>query len=61
MKTLLVNWKTTAAAIGLIMMEVGKLLSGDTESFNWEAVLVAIGLLFSRDGDKTSEQVGAQR
>ena len=75
MKTILsvlANWKTTAAAISAAGLALGSALvaqfDSDPETIaNWPivwatgATLVnSIGLLFARDGDKTSRESGAE-
>lgn len=63
------NWKTSGAGIAAILVAVGAALTAMTDGNDltnpdWAAVLAAaiagIGLIFARDGDKTSEQVGAK-
>lgn len=61
------NWKTTLcavlAAVILILTEVSDLLDGNPKTvFEWEkfwvlGIIVLIGL-FSKDGDKTSKEIG---
>ena len=62
------SWKTSAAGVAAIVVAVGgavQLLTDNNPSTNpdWNAVIAAlmagIGLLFSRDNDKSSEEVGA--
>lgn len=63
------SWKTTAAGIGGIMAVLGSALSAmfdadPTTIPDWTSVIagvtMAIGLIFARDNDKSSEQVGAK-
>jgi len=63
------SWKTTAAGIGGIMAVIGSALAAmfDTDPAtvpDWTSVIagitMGIGLICSRDNDKSSEQVGAQ-
>lgn len=63
------SWKTTVAGIGTILGAIGYALAAqfDTDPTtlpNWGGVIVAItsgvGLLFARDNDKSSEDVGAK-
>ena len=63
------NWKTTVAGLGAIMVAVGVAMQahfdGNPETtVQWEilitAVCAGVGLLFARDGDKSSESVGAR-
>lgn len=63
------NWKTTVAGLGAIMVAVGVAMQahfdGNPETIvQWEilitAVFAGVGLLFARDGDKSSESVGAR-
>ena len=63
---LLKSWKTSSAAlpaIGLVLIEIGKALRG--EDADWPTVIAslsaALGLLFSRDNDVTSETAKAKR
>lgn len=62
------SWRTTTAGIlaivGSICAAVSAELDGNPDtSANWAAVIPAaiagIGLVFARDNDKTSEDVGA--
>jgi len=62
------NWKTTTAGIAAILVAVGVALTaltdGNPETNIDYAVLVSsvlagVGLIMARDGDKSSEQVGA--
>lgn len=63
------NWKTSGAGLAAILLAVGAALTAITDTDpltqpDWTATLAAliagIGLLFARDGDKSSEQVGAK-
>ena len=65
--SILKNWKTTAAAIGMLLVAVGPVISaladGDPSTQpNWNLflpeILAAIGLLFSRDANKSSQDSG---
>jgi hypothetical protein len=58
------SWKTTAAGVGAILTAIGTLLAsgkldGQAIATAVAAILGGLGLLFARDNDKTSEQVGA--
>ncbi len=58
------SWKTTSAGIGAILTALGVLFSSgkfDQASLSAAAigVMTGLGLLFARDNDKSSEQVGA--
>lgn len=61
------NWKTTAAGIAAIMIAVGGCLAALTDAdpkttvdFTsiFAALTAGIGLIFARDGDKSSIQLG---
>jgi hypothetical protein len=61
------SWKTTAASISSLLVLIGstvkQLVDGDTSTNpDWNLVLplflASLVGLFSRDNDKTSEQVG---
>lgn len=63
------NWKTTGAGIAAILVAAGAALTALTDNdptTNIDlasllaAVLAGVGLLFARDGDKSSEDVGAK-
>ena len=63
------SWKTTlagiAAVVAALAAAVAAKLDGDPATVaDWGAVLAALsagaGLLFARDNDKTSEDVGAR-
>ena len=63
------NWKTTAAGVAAIATAVGAALTAMSDndpatSFDVAATIAAviagIGLIFARDGDKSSEAVGAR-
>lgn len=63
------SWKTTAAgwaaAVGLGLTEVSKFLDGDPSTEpQWGLVIgafaVLVGFTMARDGDKSSEEVGAK-
>lgn len=60
------NWKTTLAGLGAILISVGVAMQshfdGNPETVvNWEVVLASlvagVGLLYARDGDKSSAQL----
>lgn len=71
-----VNWKTTLAGIAALLIALGAfgstlklLLSGDVSGAMdslaqnkglWAAAIAGIGLIFSRDANKSSEQSGAK-
>lgn len=65
---MLVNWRTTSAAIaaaGVILVELSKLFDGDDKtSVNfellWLNVAIVWGFLGARDAKVTSEQAGAK-
>ena len=49
-RRLLANWKTSAAGVGLLLVTVGRVLQGD--SVSWDEIVTAItgvGLLFAGD------------
>jgi len=61
------SWKTTAAGIcagiGILATQVGYLLDSNPETvLDWKTCLAGLGALgigwFSRDNDKSSEDVG---
>lgn len=65
----LMNWKTTLSgvigALVLIGAEVQKFLDGvETTQPDWNvvigAVVVAVGLFFARDADKSSKATGVE-
>lgn len=60
------NWKTTLAGLGAILISVGVAMQaffdGNPETVvNWEVVLASLvaglGLVFARDGDKSTAQL----
>lgn len=60
------SWKTTSAGIGAIVGGAATLYfsraSLDAQTFTGAitAILTGVGLLFARDNDKSSEDVGAK-
>ncbi len=63
------SWKTTLAAVGLLLHVLSVIVPEldaveHLQALDWNVlvpeVLVALGLLAARDGDKTSEDVGAK-
>jgi hypothetical protein len=63
------SWKTSAAGIGALLVAIGGALTATfdadpTTNADWAAVIAAavagFGLIFARDNDKSSEQVGAK-
>ena len=73
LKTILVavlkNWKTTSAAVGMIIVAIGPalraILDGDPSTLPNYKVLVpeliaAVALLFARDADKSSQDSGVR-
>lgn len=63
------NWKTTGAGIAAILVAVSAALTAFTDgdpatSVDFASLLAAviagIGLICARDGDKTSEAIGAK-
>lgn len=63
------NWKTTGAGLAAILVAGGAALTALTDADpltnpDWASLLAAIiagvGLLFARDADKSSEQVGVK-
>jgi len=70
--SILTNWKTTYAALAAAGLSLGSALTAQFDSdpatvANWPLVWAtgatlanSIGLLFARDGDKTSKQSGAE-
>ncbi len=63
------SWQTTLAAIltvvAVVIPALQLLMDGDaTTNPNWNimipSITVAVGLIFARDGNKTSEDVGAK-
>ena len=64
--TSIANWKTTAAAIGMLLVAgipvLQALTNGERPDWNIfiQEIIAAIGLLFARDANKTSEQSGAK-
>ena len=63
------SWKTSAAGIGAILVALGTVIAAQFDGNpatvpDYGALVAAIiaggGLLFSRDNDKTSEDVGAK-
>lgn len=65
-----ISWKTTLAGIGALLVLIGSCLKaafdGDPttvmpgEGEIIATVIVAVGLLFGRDNDKSSEDVGTK-
>ena len=65
-----VNWKTSLSGMVMILTAIGNALNvandGDPSTvIEWgvliPAVIAGVGLIFSRDADKTSERSGANR
>lgn len=65
---MLTSWKTTVAGVGAALTVIGAALKaffdGDpSTNVDWAvtipALLASIGLIFARDNDKSSEEVGA--
>jgi len=63
-KALKINWKTTAAGLGVIFTALWPAITAATDGIdatepNWNlvftAVIAGIGLIFTRDADKSSE------
>ncbi len=63
------NWKTSGAGIAAILVAAGSALTALTDgdpatqvdfASLAAAIIAGIGLLFARDGDKSSEAVGAK-
>ncbi len=63
------NWKTSGAGIAAILVAAGAALTALTDGNDATAVdfpsllaaiIAGIGLIFARDGDKSSEAVGAK-
>ncbi len=63
------NWKTTGAGIAAILVAVSAALTAFTDgdpatgvdfASLLAAVIAGIGLICARDGDKTSEAIGAK-
>jgi len=63
------NWKTTGAGVAAILVAVSAALtalSDNDPATNIDfallvsSVIAGVGLICARDGDKTSEQVGAK-
>jgi len=60
------SWKTTVAGVGALLVVIGQALQGvfdnDPTTPNWSVLIpsaiAAIGLIFARDNDKSSEDVG---
>ena len=66
LRTILVNWKTTAAAVGMlatVVVQVVQALNNES-SVDWNTIipelLCAIALLFARDADVSSARSGAK-
>lgn len=66
LRTILVNWKTTAAAVGMlatVVVQVVQALNNES-SVDWNTIipelLGAIALLFARDADVSSARSGAK-
>lgn len=59
------NWKTTLAGLGAIFVAVGVAIQAhfdnDPAGVQWEIVLASVlaglGLIFAKDGDKSTEQL----
>lgn len=69
MKSIFTNWMTSLAGIGAILGAVGVYLvalsDGDPTTVpnilvTWTAIVTGIGLIFTRDANKTSKQSGAE-
>ena len=65
-----VNWKTSLSGVVMILTAIGTALNaaqdGDPSTvIEWEilipAIIAGVGLIFSRDADKTSEASAARR
>ena len=63
------NWKTTGAGVAAILVAVSAALTAFTDgdpatnidfAMLISAVIAGVGLIFARDGDKTSEAIGAK-
>jgi hypothetical protein len=63
------NWKTTGAGVAAILVAVSAALTAFTDgdpatnidfALLVSSVIAGVGLICARDGDKTSEQVGAK-
>lgn len=63
------NWKTTGAGVAAILVAVSAALTALTDgdpattidfSLLLSAVISGVGLICARDGDKTSEAIGAK-
>lgn len=59
------SWKTSAAGIGAVLVALGQVFTAIGHSDVSEAasalpaLIAGLGLLFARDNDKSSEDVGA--
>ena len=66
LRTILVNWKTTAAAVGMLATVVVQVIQAlnNESSVDWNTIipelLGAIALLFARDADVSSARSGAK-
>ena len=63
------NWKTTGAGVAAILVAVSAALTALTDNNEattidyaslLAAVIAGVGLICARDGDKTSEAIGAK-
>ena len=63
------SWKTTLAGVGAILAAIGAALNAQFDAdpltvVNWTmtfaAIMAGAGLIYSRDNDKSSEQVGTK-
>jgi uncharacterized membrane protein YhiD involved in acid resistance len=63
------NWKTTGAGVAAILVAVSAALTAFTDgdpatnidfAMLISAVIAGVGLICARDGDKTSEAIGAK-
>ncbi len=63
------NWKTSGAGIAAILVAAGAALTALTDgdpattidiASLAAAIIAGVGLIFARDGDKSSESVGAK-
>lgn len=61
------SWKTSAAGIGAVLVALGQVLTAFGHDNFGEAatalpaLIAGLGLLFARDNDKSSEDVGADK